>query len=200
MSSAVSLRADSSFWNASSVMFFFALLNAVSMSPGGTSIFIVAAFATRMSCTIRSFSRLSSLVSVSSAERFCDSSRVRRYAFSTSACVIFRPSTTAQVSGETLAVFAPGAFAVGVDRHAPSSDAVMRMSGSVLVVDIHSHPTRDRPATIIRAIPDAPQSRHTHRRLRGQVGDRRRGDGRGLLRDTRLDRDVALKILPDPLA
>jgi len=66
MSAAVRPRFDSSCWNASSAMFFFASAYAVSSSFWGTSSFSVAAFASRISWRIRSLSRLSFPVSVSS--------------------------------------------------------------------------------------------------------------------------------------
>src|SRR5262245_4936837 len=106
-------------------MFFLALLNAVSRSLGVTSIFRTAALAIRRSWRMRSFRRLSLAVSVSSSDSVCDSSRDRRYAFSTSCSDIFRPSTTAQVSGDT------GGAGGGVERHAAVRDrtaTAVRMS------------------------------------------------------------------------
>ena len=115
ISSGVRLRRVSSFWNSSSEMFFFASPYAVSISAGVTSSFNPVALARRMSWRMSSLSRFNFAVSVSSSDKLCDGSDVRRNAFSTSSRVIVRPSTTAQVSAETVC----GAWVAGADRHAP---------------------------------------------------------------------------------
>src|ERR1051325_374596 len=73
---------------------------AASTSLSATVTLSVFALASSRSCVMRSSSRLSLAVATSSSEGFAVGSTARRYALSTSAFLISRPSTTAQTSAD----------------------------------------------------------------------------------------------------
>ena len=86
----------------------------------------------------------------------------------------------------------------GVDRVLQILDTELRLAmvgcGTVALKDITAKSLID---TRIDPAHFGPRARHPSRRLRSHCPDRRRRDGRGLSRDRpKLDRDVAIKVLP----